>query len=94
VSRPDHEPEQNRTITTDPATNPLAGISADTYEITAVFNTTTATAPSFVLRLGNDGKVSMSNGVYFDPDQHSRLGQHRHRRWKTSTGGFQLTGWS
>jgi fructan beta-fructosidase len=40
-----------RTITTDPATDPFSGISADTYEISAVFDLSGATATEFGFRL-------------------------------------------
>jgi fructan beta-fructosidase len=41
----------SRTITTDPATDPLAGTSADTYELLAEFDLTGATASRFGFKL-------------------------------------------
>lgn len=41
----------SRSITTSPASDPLAGISADAYELTAVFSLTGATASEFGFRL-------------------------------------------
>ncbi|MFF0269048.1 ricin-type beta-trefoil lectin domain protein [Kribbella sp. NPDC004536] len=41
----------SRTITTDPATDPFTGISADTYEINAQFDLTGVTASEFGFRL-------------------------------------------
>ncbi len=40
-----------RTITTDPASDPLSGLSADTYEINAVFSLNGATASEFGFRV-------------------------------------------
>jgi fructan beta-fructosidase len=40
-----------RSITTNPASDPFTGISADTYEISAVFDVTGATATEFGFRL-------------------------------------------
>lgn len=41
----------SRAITTDPASDPFTGIAADTYEISAVFDLTGATATEFGFRL-------------------------------------------
>ncbi|GAA1216651.1 ricin-type beta-trefoil lectin domain protein [Rhodoglobus aureus] len=41
----------SRTITTDPASDPLSGISADTYELNATFSLSDATASEFGFRL-------------------------------------------
>ncbi|MGX6739530.1 glycoside hydrolase family 32 protein [Streptomyces xantholiticus] len=56
----------DRTITSDPSTDPLAGVTADTYEIEAEFDLGGATAPrfGFALHARNDG--SSDRTVLYD----------------------------
>jgi fructan beta-fructosidase len=56
----------NQTITTSTASNPLASTSADTYEITAAFDATGATANSFGLRLHTRSDGSYDRAVTYD----------------------------
>lgn len=55
----------SRTITTDPATDPFNGISADTYEITAVFDLDGATATEFGFRLHTRANGSSDRTVAY-----------------------------
>ncbi|ATB43539.1 glycosyl hydrolase family 32 [Cystobacter fuscus] len=56
----------NRTITTDPATDPLAGTSADTYELLAEFDLTGATASRFGFKLHARADGSADRVVLYD----------------------------
>ncbi|MEV4510126.1 glycoside hydrolase family 32 protein [Dactylosporangium sp. NPDC049525] len=56
----------NRTITADPATDPFAGITADTYEIIAEFDTSTATAAQFGFQLHRRADGSYDRAVTYD----------------------------
>lgn len=55
-----------RTITTDPASDPFAGIAADTYEISATFDLTGATATRFGFQLHRRGDGSYDRAVVYD----------------------------
>ncbi|MEV0561733.1 GH32 C-terminal domain-containing protein [Dactylosporangium sp. NPDC050588] len=56
----------NRTITTDPATDPFAGITADTYEILAEFDAGTATATQFGFQLHRRADGGHDRAVVYD----------------------------
>ncbi|MGW5611022.1 glycoside hydrolase family 32 protein, partial [Streptomyces sp. NPDC003753] len=56
----------NRTITTDPASDPLAGLTADTYEIIAEFDLTGATATQFGFHLHARSDGSCDKSVVYD----------------------------
>ncbi|HCT76631.1 MAG TPA: glycosyl hydrolase family 32 [Micromonosporaceae bacterium] len=56
----------NHLITTDPASNPLQGVSADTYEVIAEFDTATATASRFGLKLHTRADGSFDRDVTYD----------------------------
>ncbi|ADO68071.1 Levanase [Stigmatella aurantiaca DW4/3-1] len=56
----------NRTITSDPATDPLAGIAADTYELLAEFDLTGATASRFGFKLHARADGSADRSVTYD----------------------------
>ncbi|MFC4590006.1 GH32 C-terminal domain-containing protein [Sphaerisporangium corydalis] len=64
--RADHRTWAGRTITAAPASNPLAGIAGDTYEVTAVFDTATATASEFGLRLHTRADGTYERQVAYD----------------------------
>jgi fructan beta-fructosidase len=55
-----------RTITTSPASNPLSGTTADTYEVTAEFDVTGATATAFGLRLHTRADGTYDRAVAYD----------------------------
>jgi fructan beta-fructosidase len=55
-----------RTITTDPASDPFAGITADTYEIIATFDLTGATATRFGFQLHRRGDGTYDRAVLYD----------------------------
>ncbi|GGN99498.1 levanase [Actinoplanes lobatus] len=56
----------SRTVTADPATDPLAGVSADTYELEATFEVSTATATRFGFRLHTRPDGSYDRAVSYD----------------------------
>ncbi|HEY5835175.1 glycoside hydrolase family 32 protein [Streptomyces sp.] len=56
----------NRTITPDPATDPFAGIQADTYEISAEFDLAGATATSFGFDLHRRANGTSDRSVVYD----------------------------
>ncbi|MBO2447891.1 glycoside hydrolase family 32 protein [Actinomadura barringtoniae] len=56
----------DRTITADPASNPLAGISADQYEVIAEFDAANATASRFGLRLHTYADGTCNSEVAYD----------------------------
>ncbi|MEH0981467.1 glycoside hydrolase family 32 protein [Micromonospora sp. CPCC 205556] len=56
----------NRTVSTDPATNPLAGVTADTYELEAEFDVSAATAARFGFRLHTRADGSHDRAVTYD----------------------------
>nr|WP_243876654.1 glycoside hydrolase family 32 protein [Streptomyces sp. 846.5] len=64
----------NQTVTADPAGNPLAGIAADTYEVVAEFDTTTATASRFGLKLHTYPDGSCNSDVTYDRTQQTLMG--------------------
>ncbi|WP_106124295.1 GH32 C-terminal domain-containing protein [Pseudosporangium ferrugineum] len=55
-----------RTLTADPATDPLRGASADAYELTAEFDTAGATASRFGFRLGVRPDGTSTRDVTYD----------------------------
>jgi len=63
------------TITTSPTTDPLAGISADTYEINAVFDTASATATEFGFRLHARSDGSSDRTVAYSVSGQTLYGQ-------------------
>lgn len=56
-----------RTLTADPATDPFAGIAADTYEIIATFDLTGATAARFGFQLHRRADGTYDRAVVYDP---------------------------
>jgi fructan beta-fructosidase len=56
----------DRTVTADPAGNPLAGISDDAYELTAEFDVAGASASRFGLRLGVRADGTSQRTVTYD----------------------------
>ncbi|WP_019818777.1 GH32 C-terminal domain-containing protein [Saccharomonospora saliphila] len=56
----------DRTITPEAASDPLAGVSADTYEISAEFDVVTATADEFGLRLHTRSDGTYDRAVTYD----------------------------
>lgn len=56
----------DRTITTDPAADPLAGVTADTYEIEAEFDLTGATATQFGFALHTRADGTADRTVTYD----------------------------
>jgi fructan beta-fructosidase len=56
----------NRTITTDPSSDPFAGISADTYEINAEFDLSGATASQFGFALHKRADGTSDRTVVYD----------------------------
>ncbi|GAA3213225.1 GH32 C-terminal domain-containing protein [Dactylosporangium siamense] len=56
----------NRTVTADPATDPFTGITADTYEIIAEFDTSTATATQFGFQLHRRADGGYDRAVVYD----------------------------
>jgi fructan beta-fructosidase len=64
----------NQTVTADPASNPLAGIAADTYEVVAEFDTTIATASRFGLKLHTYADGSCNSDVTYDRTQQTLMG--------------------
>jgi hypothetical protein len=65
----------DRTITTSPSSNPLSGISADTYEITAEFDAAGATPSSFGLRLHTRSNGTLDRAVTYHRDGRTLYGQ-------------------
>jgi fructan beta-fructosidase len=55
-----------RTITTDPASDPFAGITADTYEIIATFDLSGATATRFGFQLHRRADGTYDRAVVYD----------------------------
>jgi fructan beta-fructosidase len=55
-----------RTITTDPGSDPFAGITADTYEIIATFDPTGSTATRFGFQLHRRADGSYDRAVVYD----------------------------
>jgi fructan beta-fructosidase len=73
------EPVQNfgpATITTDPASNPLKGVSADTYEIEATFDVTGATATDFGFELHRRADGSRDAAIGYDWARRTLAGFH------------------
>lgn len=56
----------DRTVTADPATDPLAGVSADTYEIEAEFDLAASTATRFGFRLHTRADGTYDRAVGYD----------------------------
>lgn len=56
----------DETITADPATDPFAGIAADTYEIIAEFDAATATATQFGFQLHGRADGTYDKAVTYD----------------------------
>lgn len=56
----------NVTVTTDPATDPFAGITADTYEIIAEFDTDNTTATQFGFHLHSRSDGTYDKAVLYD----------------------------
>ncbi|MET7419075.1 glycoside hydrolase family 32 protein [Dactylosporangium sp. NPDC005555] len=56
----------NRTVTTDPATDPFAGITADTYEILAEFDVGASTATQFGFQLHRRADGGYDRAVAYD----------------------------
>lgn len=64
-----------RTVTDDPSTDPLAGVSADTYEINAVFDTSTTSAMEFGFRLHAAPDGSSDRTVAYSMSARTLYGQ-------------------
>ncbi len=64
-----------RTITTDPASDPFAGTSADTYEINAEFDLTGATAGQFGFALHKRADGTSDRTVVYDLAAHTLYGK-------------------
>jgi fructan beta-fructosidase len=56
----------DQTVTSDPGTNPMAGISADTYEVIAEFDTSNASASRFGLKLHTYADGTCNSDVTYD----------------------------
>ncbi|WP_460364871.1 GH32 C-terminal domain-containing protein [Actinocorallia lasiicapitis] len=64
--RSDAQSWTDRTITADPASNPLTGISGDTYEVIAEFDAANATASKFGLKLHTRADGTYDRAVAYD----------------------------
>ena len=65
---------KNKTITAAAASNPLAGVSADTYEVIAEFDTTASTASSFGLRVHVYPDGSCNSEISYDAVNKTLMG--------------------
>ncbi|HXA59471.1 MAG TPA: glycoside hydrolase family 32 protein, partial [Streptosporangiaceae bacterium] len=64
----------NQLITTDPGSNPMAGIRTDTYEVIAEFDTSSASASRFGLKLHAYADGTCNSNVSYDLTRQTLMG--------------------